>query len=266
MRYINRALTGLILLLLYGCNANYRIPQDGFGQEFVPQLNDNCNDISDSTIQTEIPGQRPVVIGVSCASQEMISQSTISWGYIGSDGKFKVGGKGSFAHDGGVISGGITRDFSPEVIEISLSVDYANPDIHDVKRTFIEPVRASGVNRIVDVTSIAINTKILLAVHPHLRLYPQDYINIYINYKSVDSHNNFIKSVGILADEIERMKGAPFFYHLNYPLGGEKNGEIEWIVKYRIRNNEGESLSFSSKYWEPNIILAIDRDGVLSLR
>jgi hypothetical protein len=115
-------------------------------------------------MNTLLLGERPVIILVGFAPQQLVAKSTTTWGYTDADGQFVAAGVGILDHEGGVITGAIPGFSGPEEVVAKVSVDYVNPALQDDEVVIEIPVEAFGAHAVVDLTSGVVSNRILLRV------------------------------------------------------------------------------------------------------
>ena len=115
-------------------------------------------------MNTVLPGERPVIILVGFAPQELVVKSTTPWGYTDADGQFIAAGIGILGHAGGVITGVIPGHAGAEKVVAKVAVDYVNPALQDDELVIEIPVEVFGAHAIVDLTSGVVSNRILLRV------------------------------------------------------------------------------------------------------
>lgn len=214
----------VILSLIFGCNNdNTRIPKD--------------------SISPLVPGSKAVMISVSGAPKDLITRSTVTWGFNDNQGKFRLGGRALFEAEGGTLAGEIPREFFPEAIEVSYVIDYTNPMFTDVRSIYECPVRTSGVVSILSPASIF--AKIKIGFRLPTTLNQNDHLSFLWHYSSEDTKQPEVEQQGSIwlpYYTLKRELGALTEREITFPLRNFRDGTVMWSLTGLINDKNIEEI------------------------
>jgi hypothetical protein len=203
-----------------------------------------------------VPGAKAVMITVSGSPKELITRSTVTWGFNDDQGKYRLGGRALFGSEGGTLAGEIPRDFFPAKIEVSYVVDYVDPMFTDIRSTYQCPVKTSGVNSILPVTSNLARIKIGFRTPKELA--QDDYLLFQWRYDSKDTKQVELEQRGSIWLPYETLKNTRILIEreLTFPLRDFNDGTVKWSLTGSINGKAIEEVEGKGQI-KPNIGLFV---------